>query len=634
MRKTSILLFILLSAEYHAGAQIWNKINPLKKEDAAANVPSLSEEEIKQLRNDVSALSSEKMEGRKAGTRGEQLAAEYIEKRMQALGIVPPIGKSYRRPFKFPVGREISPESKITVNGKATLIPYEAIPLSFSAAVEDENYVLPDSRERNTIWLEPLYKSDAEAKNPAFNWEQYTYETAQKAADRGASSVVFYDSYGSAYFPQFKKESAYNTAASIPVWAVTQKVYEEHIKDMRTMRPIVLNTKFRTEYGNGINLAGFINNGAKSTVIIAAHYDHKGNATVNGKRETYPGANDNASGVASLLALASKIRQAQFKNYNYLFMTFSAEEEGALGSKAFVDERDFKGKSIAYMINLDEIGLLDAERSLTVAGLGTAPEFRGMVQALPGNFKLRKENLGKSESDHKTFYGINVPFLYLSANGEQDSGTKGDNIGNMNFKGLADITMYAFNIVSAMEKLPMPVFTKTKDEVIIEQPKPVTQAPSANIAPTTGPAKAAATKPATKKEEKATAKVAPAKENKLAKEPAKAAKENKSTKEKATVQQMQQPAAPKATPVYKVSLGVSPDLNYTEGGVRIATVSAGRAADKAGIQDGDIIIQMRDMPIQTYDNYLEALAKFNKGQKTIIKVKRDGKLQSYPVVFQ
>jgi hypothetical protein len=409
---------------------------------------------------------------------------------------------------------------------------------------------------------------------------------------------------------------------------------------MRTMRPIVLKTKFRTEYGNGINIAGYINNGAKSTVIIAAHYDHKGSKTINGKREIFPGANDNASGVTAMLALASKIRQAQFSKYNYLFMAFSAEEEGALGSKAFIEERDFKGKSIAYMINLDELGNLTSGRNITVAGLGTAPEFKGMIQNIPGNFKVRKQNLGTSESDHLTFYNINIPFLYITTEEDPVSGTIGDIATRLNYKGLADLTMYTFNIVSAMEKLPMPVFTKTKDEAVVE--------PTPLIVADTAPAvKSALAKESKAKAQKENAKPTTVKNPKNPTVPntkndkalptiAQASKDNNSNKEKAkaTIQQMQQTTSTQDQPVYKVSLGISPDLSYTEGGVRIATVSAGRAAANAGIQNGDVIVQMRDMPIQNYDNYLEALAKFSKGQKTIIKVKRNGRLQSYPVVFQ
>jgi len=614
--RLKFLALLFIFSAYHVNAQIWNKLNPLKKEETAvaAPPPSLSEEEMRQLRNDINALASEKMEGRKAGTKGEQLAAEYIEKRMQSLGLFPPIGKSFRRPFKFPVGREVSQESKITVNGKITLIPYEAIPLSFSAPTADENYVLPESEEPNNIWLEPLYASPAEAQSAAFDWEKSIYERAKKAAERGATSVIFYDSYGSNNPPVYKRQSDY-TALTVPVWFVTKKVYDEHIRDMKTMRPVVLNTKFKTEYGNGINLAGFINNGAKSTGIIAAHYDHRGTG-----KNLYAGADDNASGVAALFALAAKIRTAKFTTYNYLFMTFSAEEEGALGSKAFVEERDYKGKSIAYMINLDKIGRMDADKTLAIAGLGTAPEFKGLIGSTPSSFRLIKENLGKSESDHKTFYDNGVPFLYFSTGDNPDSGTPDDVAGKINFRGMADITQYIFSIISGMEKQPMPIFTKTKDEAapqITEQPK--------RLVNNTGTGKETGSRTAGKKV--TTPKTAVATKQTVAVNQVKAtavANQAKTTSSQAN----------NGNPVFKVSLGISPDLEYGEGGVKIATVSVGRAAAKAGLQAGDIIIQMKDLPIQTYDNYMEALTKFDKGNKVMVKIKRNGRIQQFPVVFQ
>lgn len=604
MRRLKLLTLIFIFSAYHLNAQIWSKLNPLKKDEAVAvTVPTaLSEEEMKQLRSDVGMLASEKMEGRKAGTKGEQFAAEYIEKRMLATGLVPPIGKSFRRPFRFPVGKEIAPESKITVNGKTTLIPYEAIPLSFSTQGTDENYVLPESEEPNNIWLEPLYASPAEAQSPSFDWEKHMYEKAKKAAERGATSVVFYDSYGSSYPPGYNKESVYTTPLPIQVWFVTKKVYDEHIRDMKTMRPVMLNTKFRTEYGNGINLAGFINNGAKSTVIIAAHYDHLGNG-----KALYAGADDNASGVAVLFALAAKIRAAKFTTYNYLFMTFSAEEEGALGSKAFVEERDYKGKSIAYMINLDKVGRIDGGKAVTIAGLGTAPEFKGLIGNTPQPaFRMIKENLGKSESDHKTFYNIGVPFLYFSGGDNPESGTPADIPGKINFRGMADVTQYVFNVISGMEKQPAPVFTKTKDDPVPQITEPAGSTANAKDR-TPGKKAVEAAKPA----------IVPSGNSAVMKN---AGRTNA--------------AITGGTPVFKVSLGISPDLEYGEGGVKIATVSVGRAAAKAGLQAGDIIIQMKDLPIQTYDNYMDALAKFDKGNKVMIKVKRNGRIQQFPVIFQ
>ena len=90
----------------------------------------------------------------------------------------------------------------------------------------------------------------------------------------------------------------------------------------------------------GNNVVGYINNRAKNTVIIGAHYDHlgfggEGSLYRDSIKAIHNGADDNASGVAILLNLAAKLKDKNTKN-NYLFMAFSGEEMGLLGSNYFV----------------------------------------------------------------------------------------------------------------------------------------------------------------------------------------------------------------------------------------------------------------------------------------------------------
>lgn len=82
-----------------------------------------------------------------------------------------------------------------------------------------------------------------------------------------------------------------------------------------------------------------------------------------------------------------------------------------------------------------------------------------------------------------------------------------------------------------------------------------------------------------------------------------------------------------------VSLGVVPDLQYTDGGLRIHRVNKGQDGANAGIMEGDIIIQIRNFPIQNYDDYLNALAKFKKGEKTYFRLKRKGSVVQKVVTF-
>ena len=133
----------------------------------------------------------------------------------------------------------------------------------------------------------------------------------------------------------------------------------------------------------GKNIIGYIDNKAKNTIIIGAHYDHLGYGNENSlhrgeKNLIHNGADDNASGVAMMIDLASKLRIANKKN-NYLFVAFSGEEIGLLGSNYFTKNPIIKLSNINYMINMDMVGRLNEDTTLAVYGLGTSPIFKQTI---------------------------------------------------------------------------------------------------------------------------------------------------------------------------------------------------------------------------------------------------------------
>ena len=110
----------------------------------------------------------------------------------------------------------------------------------------------------------------------------------------------------------------------------------------------------------GTNVVGFINNNVENTVVIGAHYDHLGRGAegslYRGEDSTaiHNGADDNASGVAILLNLASKLK-TENKGNNYLFIAFSGEEMGLLGSNYFVKNSTIDTNKMNYMINMETL---------------------------------------------------------------------------------------------------------------------------------------------------------------------------------------------------------------------------------------------------------------------------------------
>lgn len=158
----------------------------------------------------------------------------------------------------------------------------------------------------------------------------------------------------------------------------------------------------------GTNVVGFLNRKAKQTIVIGAHYDHLGHGA-NGSlapndHSVHNGADDNASGVSSLLWLAERLSKVKKLKTNVLFIAFSGEEFGLHGSKAFVDRPTIPLESISAMFNMDMVGRLNAERTILVSGVGTSKEWGAFLDnAKPSDIKMNRSESGIGPSDHTSF---------------------------------------------------------------------------------------------------------------------------------------------------------------------------------------------------------------------------------------
>lgn len=515
---------------------------------------------IKQLKKQIGYLASDELEGRRTGTAGEKKAAEYIINYYTQNGI-PAYKGNYRYPFTFISGKEIMPLTSISINGKKVADLEEVFPLPFSVNSKRANGdALPGVLEHGNIWMMPIFADADEAKDAHFDWEKIAYEKAKDAAKQGATAVLFYDSYGAKYAPEFNKKSDYE-ALDIPVAMMLHKGYQKYIENHEGSVAVDMMIVLKKAEMTGTNLAAYIDNGAKYTVVLGAHYDHLGHGedgnSLHAKKDgqIHNGADDNASGTAALMQLGAKIKNSKLKHYNYLLLHFSGEELGLLGSKAIVKEEKLDSTKIAYMINMDMVGRLnDSTHALTVGGIGTSPIWGKMIDKNNPAFKITYDSAGVGPSDHSSFYYQNIPVLFFFTGLHTDYHKPSDDADKINYKGQAMLQNYIYDVVGKMEKEPKPSFTPTKQS---------------------------------------------------------------------TVGKVR----------FKVTLGVMPDYSYQDGGVRIDGVTDNKPAQKAGMKGGDIIIQLGDNKITGMQTYMEALGKFAEGDKTQVKVMRDGKELSLPIEF-
>src|SRR5690554_1114515 len=228
-------------------------------------------------------------------------------------------------------------------------------------------------------------------------------------------------------------------------------------------------TETASQTVTGRNVIAFLDNQASHTVVIGAHYDHLGmggsGSLHRGEPDIHNGADDNASGVAMMLHLAKELQQKEApKNNNYLFIAFSGEEEGLLGSNYFVKNPTIDLRDVTYMINMDMVGRLNEEKSLAVYGVGTAPNLSEVVNANKNDLQIIERESGVGPSDHTSFYLSDIPVLHFFTGQHEDYHRPSDETDKVNFEGMDLVSKYIYDIISTLDKEEKLVFQKTKNE--------------------------------------------------------------------------------------------------------------------------------------------------------------------------
>ena len=224
-----------------------------------------------------------------------------------------------------------------------------------------------------------------------------------------------------------------------------------------------------------MNVAAYLDNGAARTIVIGAHYDHLGlgyddsslDPTPKGK--IHNGADDNASGVAGTLELARLYATNGVKEpFNFLFLCFSGEELGLLGSKHFTEHPTIALENVHFMMNLDMIGRFDeAKKELVVGGGGTSPSFEPLVKniaerSFSGQFALALDSSGVGPSDHTSFYLKKIPVLFFFTGVHSDYHKPTDDIERINFGGEVKVLRYILRIMDSLQATPKLAFAQTR----------------------------------------------------------------------------------------------------------------------------------------------------------------------------
>ena len=213
---------------------------------------------------------------------------------------------------------------------------------------------------------------------------------------------------------------------------------------------------------------------AERVFVVGAHYDHLGwgqdGSLYRGEiPQIHNGADDNASGTAGVLELA-EYYAAHPAGHSLLFMAFSGEEMGLLGSAHWVDEPTIELDHVRAMFNLDMVGRLSTEdRRLNVQGIGTSPVWKDIVEKQNDSegFDLALIEDGHGSSDHSSFYAKGIPVLFFFTGLHTDYHRPSDDADLVNYEGQTDVVRYIAETLDAadeLEEIPFTRVQKAKEE--------------------------------------------------------------------------------------------------------------------------------------------------------------------------
>jgi aminopeptidase YwaD len=440
---------------------------------AAQKLKKADKTVISNLEIHVRYLSDDRLEGRRTGTAGEKTASDYITSQFGMIGLKPKgDDNGWLQAFDIDEGRKVSEDAFFTVNDHPFLLNREYFPLAFSAVGSVSGSPAIALQESGVPWFLDLRELlEGAAGNPHFDLRGAIRVRAAACAKKGATALLLYNSSKTAdnlsYDPTEKAEPA-----AIPILYITREAKRKYLRDEAASLDIKMKIAFTQRKRTGHNIVGFLDNGAPTTVVIGAHYDHLGhgedsNTLYHGKdpKVIFSGADDNASGVAALIEIARSLIVSRLKTNNYLFVAFSGEEQGQMGSGYFVVHPPLSPGNLNYMLNMDMIGRLsDSAHVLTVSGYGSSPAWWGICREAKDQkgLSLDLDSISVHPGDQSAFYKKGVPVLSFFTGPYPEYHLPGDSPDKINYTGELLVLKFIYDIVEGADKRGRLAFTGTR----------------------------------------------------------------------------------------------------------------------------------------------------------------------------
>ncbi len=499
--RTFRLIFVFL---FVTSALLWGHSDPLS---------TINEEDI--IRH-VQVLASDSLEGRRSGEPGSAKAAAYIESEFKRIGLLPGgVNGAYRQPFDVVAASELGEKNYLKVDGQALPIREKWMPLSYTQTGDVKGKLVlagfgitaPDFGYddyagldvKGKIVLVMKYGPEGEDRQNRYNRFFPLRYKAMNARERGALGVIVAasgDTFSYDAVSRLRHDWAPGDAgilvAGIDLTAansIVEKAGKGGLEKIaigiaHSSKPNSFEPPVEVEFATAVkkrltktdNVIGLLpGNDLKvgnEVVVIGAHYDHLGRGGPESlspkvEGEVHHGADDNASGSAGLLELAEAFAsQKNFLKRSVLFIAFSGEEEGTLGSSFFVKNPTVPFEKITAMVNMDMIGRMK-DSTIIVQGAGTSPIWKELVSGVNKEIglKVKFTDDGYGPSDHSPFYAKEKPVLFFFSGTHADYHKPSDTWDKINASGEEQILKLAYRTIDEIQGLDTaPTYVRTKGD--------------------------------------------------------------------------------------------------------------------------------------------------------------------------
>jgi hypothetical protein len=244
------------------------------------------------------------------------------------------------------------------------------------------------------------------------------------------------DDINTSFKPQSQILAGQTVSGEVQIESLTA-----HLKNVAAVLP-----------GNGPN--------ADEYVVVGAHYDHLGLGRLGHMfgppGSIYHGADDNASGTSTILELASRLSHAPPPARSIVFMCFTAEEEGLIGSQYFIKHPPIPLDKIVAMVNLDMVGRIH-DQTLYIGGQGTAADFDPILAQADIDSPLKLKSIGRGgmgPSDHMSFAQKRIPVLFFFSGLHADYHRPTDVASKINYEGIAEVTDFTAKVIAGLTRMP------------------------------------------------------------------------------------------------------------------------------------------------------------------------------------